>query len=136
VGVNRIVKIRRPHECFGYPPAGAASSVKGPAQSIVRITPPDIARRHVTTLDTIQVDAVEVIRREPYEYEFKASCHMLIMSEHQERDDGETLLEDLPKSTLREFSRKLSFVPAGHRFFGWQKSARCRRRAEACRSYS
>jgi AraC family transcriptional regulator len=102
-------------------PAGAASSVKGPAQSIVRITPPDIARRHVTTLDAIQVDAVEVIRREPYEYGFKSSCHMLIMSEHQERDDGETLLEGLPKSTLREFSRKLSFVPAGHRFFGWQK---------------
>jgi Enoyl-(Acyl carrier protein) reductase len=22
VGVNRIVKIRRPHECFGYPPRG------------------------------------------------------------------------------------------------------------------
>jgi AraC family transcriptional regulator len=102
-------------------PAGAASSVKGSAQSIVRITPPDIARRHVTTLDAIQVDAVEVIRREPYEYGFKASCHMLIMSEHQERDDGETLVEGLPKSTLREFSRKLSFVPAGHRFFGWQK---------------
>jgi AraC family transcriptional regulator len=102
-------------------PAGAASSVKGSAQSIVRITPPDIARRHLTTLDGIQADAVEVIRREPFEYGFKAPCHMLIMSERQERDDGETLLEDLPKSTLREFSRKLSFVPAGRRFFGWQK---------------
>ena len=101
--------------------AGAASSVKGSAQSIVRITPPDIARRHLTTLDGIQADAVEVIRREPYEYGFKAPCHMLIMSERQERDDGETLLEGLPKSTLREFSRKLSFVPAGRRFFGWQK---------------
>ncbi len=102
-------------------PAGAASSVKGSAQSIVRITPPDIARRHLTTLDGIQADAVEVIRREPFEYGFKAPCHMLIMSERQERDDGETLLEGLPKSTLREFSRKLSFVPAGRRFFGWQK---------------
>jgi AraC family transcriptional regulator len=102
-------------------PAGAASSVKGSAQSIVRIAPPDIARRHVTTLDAIQVDAVEVLRREPYEYGFKAPRHMLIMSERQERDDGETLIEGLPKSTLREFSHKLSFVPAGHRFFGWQK---------------
>jgi len=26
----------------------------------------------------------------------------------------------LPKSTLREFNCKLSFVPAGHRFNGWQ----------------
>ena len=48
--------------------AGAGSSVEGSAQSIVRITPPDIARRHLTTLDGIQADAVEIIRREPYEY--------------------------------------------------------------------
>ena len=102
-------------------PAGAASSVKEPTQSIVSITPPDIARRSLTTVGGIQADAVEVIRREPYEYGFNAPCHMLIMNERQERDDGETLLEGLPKSTLREFSRKLSFVPAGHRFFGWQK---------------
>jgi AraC family transcriptional regulator len=27
----------------------------------------------------------------------------------------------LPKSTLREFNCKLSFVPAGRRFYGWQK---------------
>ena len=35
-------------------------------------------------------------------------------------NDGETLIEGLPKSTLREFNRKLSFVPAGRRFHGWQ----------------
>jgi AraC family transcriptional regulator len=101
--------------------AGAGSSVEGSAQSIVRITPPDIARRDLRTLGAIQADTVEVIRREPYEYGFKALRHLLIMSERQERDDGETLLEGLPKSTLREFSHKMSFVPAGHRFFGWQE---------------
>jgi len=37
-----------------------------------------------------------------------------------ERHDGETHIEGLPKSTRREFSSKLSFVPAGHRFYGWQ----------------
>jgi AraC family transcriptional regulator len=31
------------------------------------------------------------------------------------------LIEGLPKSTLHEFSHKLSFVPAGHQFYGWQK---------------
>src|SRR5260370_12221881 len=96
-------------------PAGAASSVKGSAQSIVRITPPDIARRHLTTLDGIQADAVEVIRREPFEYGFKAPCHMLIMSERQERDDGETLLDGFPKSTFRTFSRNLYSLPADPR---------------------
>jgi AraC family transcriptional regulator len=45
---------------------------------------------------------------------------LLIVYERAERDDGETLIEGLPKSTLREFNCRLSFVPAGHRFYGWQ----------------
>jgi AraC family transcriptional regulator len=45
---------------------------------------------------------------------------LLIVYERAERHDGETLIEGLPKSTLREFNCKLSLVPAGHRFYGWQ----------------
>jgi AraC family transcriptional regulator len=45
---------------------------------------------------------------------------LLIVHERAERHDGETLIEGLPKSTQREFNCKLSFVPAGHRFYGWQ----------------
>jgi AraC family transcriptional regulator len=45
---------------------------------------------------------------------------LLIAYERAERHDGETLIEGLPKSTLREFNCRLSFVPAGHRFYGWQ----------------
>src|SRR5262245_11908373 len=102
--------------------AGAVSAaVPAPASSLVRFTPSDIARRHLTGWNAIQADAVEVVRREPFEYGFRAPRHLLIMSEHGERDDGETLVEGLPRSTLRKFSRKLSFVPAGHRYFGWQK---------------
>jgi AraC family transcriptional regulator len=88
---------------------------------IVQFAPSNIARRHIATWNGIQADAVEVVRREPFGYEFRASRHLLIMSERAERDDGETLVEGLPSSSLHEFSRKLSFVPAGHRFSGWQK---------------
>src|SRR5713101_493961 len=87
----------------------------------VRITPPDIFRHRITTWNGIRSDAIQLIRREPFEYEFRARCHLLIMSERAERDDGETVVEGLPKSTLREFNRKLTFVPGGHQFFGWQK---------------
>ncbi len=88
---------------------------------IVQFAPSNIARRHIATWNGIQADAVEVVRREPFGYEFRASRHLLIMSERAERDDGETMVEGLPSSSLHEFSRKLSFVPAGHRFSGWQK---------------
>jgi AraC family transcriptional regulator len=43
------------------------------------------------------------------------------MCERAERDEGETVVEGLPKSTLHELSRTMSFVPAGHRYSGWQK---------------
>jgi AraC family transcriptional regulator len=88
---------------------------------VVQIAPSDIARRHITTWNGIQADAVQVIRHEPFEYGIRTPHHLLIMTERAAREDGETLIEGLPTSTRREFSRKLSLVPAGHRFFGWQK---------------
>ena len=88
-------------------------------QSIVEISPPDIARRRLANWGAIQADAVRATRRETFEYGFKARRHLLIAYERGERRDGETLIEGLPKSTLREFNCRLSVVPAGHRFYGW-----------------
>jgi AraC family transcriptional regulator len=88
--------------------------------SIVEISPPDIARRRLASWGAIQVDTVNVTRRETFEYRFQARRHLLIAYERAERDEGETLIEGLPKSTSREFNCKLSLVPAGHRFYGWQ----------------
>src|SRR5712672_4237590 len=96
------------------------SSVRCPAASVVEISPPDIARRRLASWGAIQADNVKITRRETYEYGFQARRHLLIADERAEREDGETLIEGLPRSTLREFNCKLSLVPAGHRFYGWQ----------------
>src|ERR1700704_2851972 len=95
----------------GHPPA---------SPSIVEISPSDIARRRLANWGAIQADAVKVTRRETFEYRFQARRHLLIAYERAERHEGETHIEGLPKSTLREFNCRLSFVPAGHRFYGWQ----------------
>jgi AraC family transcriptional regulator len=96
------------------------SGIRSAASSVVEISPPDIARRQLASWGAIQADNVKITRRETYEYGFHARRHLLIAYERAERDDGETLIEGLPKSTLREFNCKLSLVPAGHRFHGWQ----------------
>jgi AraC family transcriptional regulator len=96
------------------------SGFRSAPPSIVEISPPDIARRQSANWGAIQADTVRVTRRETFEYSFQSRRHLLIAYERAERDDGETLIEGLPKSTLREFNCKLSFVPAGHRFYGWQ----------------
>jgi AraC family transcriptional regulator len=96
------------------------SSARSSPPSIVRITPPDIARRRLAQWGPIQADNVGITRRQTFECGFQARRHLLIAYERAESHDGETFIEGLPKSTLREFNCKLSFVPAGHRFHGWQ----------------
>jgi AraC family transcriptional regulator len=96
------------------------SGFRSSLPSVVEISPPDIAHRRLTNWGAIQAETVKVTRREAFEYRFQARRHLLIAYERAERLEGETLIDGLPKSTLREFNCKLSFVPAGHRFYGWQ----------------
>jgi AraC family transcriptional regulator len=93
----------------------------GLSGSMVEITPAEIANRRQAEWNGVAVDAVEFTERAPFSYRFRARTHMLIISERQARHDGETRLEGLPKSRLREFSHTLSFVPAGHHFTGWHQ---------------
>lgn len=97
------------------------TGVDGVRPAIVSIAPSDIARRQIATWTGIQAEAVELTRRVPFEYGYQAPSHLLIMAERAERDEGETRIEGLPKSTQQELSHKLTLVPAGHRFCGWQK---------------
>jgi AraC family transcriptional regulator len=83
----------------------------------VKISPADMVRRRKAAWTGIQGDTIEITRLERFEYGVKSPFHILIASE---RADGETVVEGFQKSTQREFSRKLSFIPAGHCFHGWQ----------------
>src|SRR3977135_366337 len=89
--------------------------------SLVNISPPEIVRRHCAAWSGVHVETVQVMRHTPFEYGFRAPFHLLIAAELAERYDGETFVEGLPRSTLRDFTRKLTFVPAGHDFRGWQR---------------
>src|SRR5712672_1132798 len=91
------------------------------ARSIVDFSPSEIVSRHSATWSGLHVETVQVMLHTPFEYGFRAPCHLLVAPELGERDDGETFVEGLPRSTLRHFTQKLIFVPAGHDFRGWQK---------------
>ena len=86
----------------------------------VHFSPAELIERQVAEWRGLRTEMVAVTQREPFDYTFKSSQHLLIASEHSERDDGETSVEGLPKSTLHSLSGKLTFVPAGHEFHGWQ----------------
>ncbi len=90
-------------------------------RSLIEFSPSEIVSRHSATWPGLHVETVQVMRHTPFEYGFRAPCHLLVAPELGERYDGETFVEGLPRSTLRDFTQKLIFVPAGHDFRGWQR---------------
>ena len=65
-------------------------------------------------------EVVRLVRQERFESSYCGPYHMLVAYERAARHEGESLVEGLPRSSVRDFSGKLTFVPAGRRFSEWQ----------------
>ncbi len=111
------------------------SPYQNPSVSAIGASPPEVLRRQMPTVDFspaeivrhrtahwrgVQVETVQIISHEHFEYSFKQQRHLLIAVEQGVRYDGETLVEGLPASTVHNYSHKLILVPAGRRLFGTQ----------------
>lgn len=89
----------------------------GPLPSaLVKISPLHAVERRSEAWHGITAEAVQATGNERLEYRFKAPVHLLIAYEQGVRRDGETFIESLPRSTLHDVTRKLTFVPAGHEY--------------------
>ena len=87
----------------------------------VEIFPADAVKRREVSWDGMTAEVVQATRSERTEYRYNGPRHLLAVYEQGERREGETLVEGLPRSTLRDFKRKLVFVPAGHEYSDWQE---------------
>jgi AraC family transcriptional regulator len=56
------------------------------------------------------------VSQDSFESDYHGPCHLLVLYTQAARHRGESLVEGLPRSTLHDFSDKLTFVPAGRRF--------------------
>lgn len=103
-------------------PNGAVSSTSQSHRQIptVEFSPAEIVRHQTASWRGVQAETVQIISREYFEYSFKQQRHLLIAVEQGVRYDGETLVEGLPASNVRNYSRKLILVPAGRKLFGMQ----------------
>jgi AraC family transcriptional regulator len=87
----------------------------------VRIFPSDAVTRRRLAWDGMAIEVVQALGHEKVEISFRASVHLLVAYEEGIRGNGETLIESLPRSTLRDVKCKLAFVPAGHEYREWQE---------------
>jgi AraC family transcriptional regulator len=88
----------------------------------VEVYPPDIVRRRTVAWDGMAAEIVQATRPETIEFRFRAPLHLLAVYDQGTRSDGETFVDGLPRSKLRDVRRKLTFVPAGHVYHDeWQE---------------
>lgn len=91
------------------------------ADAVVEISPSDIVKRRATTSIGMTAEIIETTRPERMETRFRAPVHLLGVHLRGMRHSGATFIEGLPASTLKDFRRKLIFVPAGHGYHDWQE---------------
>jgi AraC family transcriptional regulator len=101
--------------------AATSSPILATSFPTVAFSPAGIVERQAAHWRGLQVENLQVAAAEPFEYEFQAPYHLLVLVEQGERYDGETQVDGLPTSNQRECSRTFTFVPAGSRFYGWQR---------------
>jgi AraC family transcriptional regulator len=98
------------------------SSEQGSIKSAVSIFPSEGVVRRRAVWRGMAAETVTVTRHGRTEFRFRAPVHLLVMLEAGTRSDGLTFVEGLPAAGLRNYQRKLIFVPAGHEFVDWQET--------------
>ncbi|MDI3561790.1 AraC family transcriptional regulator [Bradyrhizobium sp. Arg816] len=88
---------------------------------VVEISPSEAVARLTVTGHGMAAESVRSTSRGKIQHHYRARMHMLVMYEKGERRDGETFVEGLPRSSLRNLERKLTFVPAGREFHDWHE---------------
>jgi AraC family transcriptional regulator len=105
------IPVRPPHHRIG------ANAV----HPLVQISPSDGVERRTASWPGMAAEIVQATRSDRLESRFCAPVHLLAVYERGIRLKGETFVEGLPNSTLRDLRRKLVFVPAGHEYRDWQE---------------
>jgi AraC family transcriptional regulator len=121
----RGLQEHRDHDVLPLHDRPAADAV----DSVVEISPMDGVKRRAIVWDGMAAEIMQVTQHERIEFRFRAPCHVLIVYEYGVRDAGETMIEGLPRSTRRDVTRKLTFVPAGHEYRDWQEPRKLARMA-------
>jgi AraC family transcriptional regulator len=91
------------------------------ADRVVEVSPPDAVSRRTVSWPGMAVEIVRANRRCRIDYRYYAPTPMLVFHDRGVRRDGCTVIDGLPKSTLQDCSRKLVFVPAGHKYHDWHE---------------
>lgn len=85
----------------------------------VNVTPNHLMARRGMKWRGMAAEFMQATSHDRIECSFRSPVHMLAVYQHGTRRDGESYVEGLPRSTLRDMTKKLIFVPAFHQYREW-----------------
>jgi AraC family transcriptional regulator len=88
----------------------------------VEIYPVEAVKRHSVGRYGIAAESIYAPTRSKIQIYYNSSVHLLVLYEDGIRREGESSVDGLSPSTLRNFANKLTFVPAGHSYREWHKT--------------
>ena len=87
----------------------------------IEIFPPEAAERQAMTGRGIRAELIQSASRNRLEFRYCGTSHLILAYEHGARRKGETFVDGVSSSTLRDFARRLTFLPACHDYFEWHQ---------------
>jgi AraC family transcriptional regulator len=108
------------------PPAGLKSWQSNSGRFLhptVHIAPVDFVKRLGTGRPGWFVESVHAPIGRRIELQFQGPVHLLAMYNEGARQDGETSIDGFAPSKIRNFAKKLTFVPAGCGYREWLETA-------------
>ena len=92
------------------------------SKAAIVISPADSVTRRRFSWRGMAAETIRATRHGRLEMRFRAPLHLLILLESGSRSEGSTYVEGLRLSALRDYKRKLVFVPAGREYVDHQET--------------
>jgi AraC family transcriptional regulator len=108
-----------PAHSEGRRPGTRAAQSTDLSSPTVDVAPYRVVTRRGREWRGMGAEFVQATTHDRVDYSFRSSLHLLAAYEQGARRDGESYVEGVPRSTLRDVAKKLTFVPAGHDYREW-----------------
>jgi AraC family transcriptional regulator len=89
------------------------------SEPLVEFMPAHAVSRRTLIARGMTAEIVDGVSQDDVRSQIRSPNHLLIAYERGSRRQGETTIENLPSSSLRDVTHKLVFVPAGHAYHDW-----------------
>jgi AraC family transcriptional regulator len=87
----------------------------------VEIAPHRAVTRRGMEWHGMAAEIVQATTQHRVDCRFRSPVHLLAAYEQGARRDGESSIAGVPRSTLRDVAKRLTFVPAGHEYREWHE---------------